>query len=56
MMMGHGHANGDSGGAMKMTADFFYYDPEIKEGSNRIYTDISDVVSVYINGTTYKLK
>ena len=56
MMMGHGHATGDSGGAMKMTADFFYYDPEIKEGSNRIYTDISDVVSVHINGTTYNLR
>ena len=56
MMMGHGHASGDAGGAMKMTEDFFYYDPEIAEGSNRIYTDISDVVSVYINGVTYKLK
>ncbi len=56
IMLGSGHGGGDVGGTMKMTFDFIYYDPEIKEGSNRIYTDISDVVSVYINGVTYKLK
>ena len=56
IMMGSGHGGGDVGGTMKMTFDFIYYDPEIKEGSNRIYTDISDVVSLYINGVTYKLK
>ena len=56
MRIGAGHGGGVVGKPMKMVTEFYYYDPEIKEGANKIYTDISDVVSVYINGTTYNLK
>lgn len=41
---------------MKTKAHIEYFDPELGDSGNQIYTDISDVVSAYINGTTYTLK
>ncbi len=41
---------------MKRKAHIVYFDPEPGDSGNQIYADISDVVSAYINGTTYTLK
>lgn len=45
-----------SGEKIKAEMSLYYYDPEIKDGPNHLYEDISDVESVYINGVTYRLK